>query len=141
MTPPRVVVAPLALLALLPLGCSLLLAPETSVTIRPVPAIWGDGTTIDAAQDASYRADVRDYTYAYVDTEGDVPDFAGGLGRIAERHGVADWDVAAATYLAIGAGLAQAQVSTTTLDDLKRTFGGADPAKMAQIQSGFDRGR
>jgi hypothetical protein len=132
MTPPRVVVA---LLVLLPLGCSPLVSPDTRPSTRAVTV------RNDAADEEAYRTDVRDYTYAYIDADGEAPDFAGGLVTIAARHGVADWDAADATWVAIGAGLARAQVSSTTLADFKRTVGRADPLRTADIQRGFDGGR
>ncbi|HEY2388562.1 MAG TPA: hypothetical protein VGK30_16520 [Candidatus Binatia bacterium] len=128
---PRIV----ALLALLPLGCSLLVHPDTRPSTR-------DGSVRSAAADEeAYRDAVRDYTYAYVDADGEAPDFAGGLVTIAARHGVADWDAAAGTWIAIGAGLARAQVSSATLADFKRTVGRADPLRTADMQRGFDHGR
>ncbi len=135
MTPNRVAVV---LLAFLPLGCSLLAGPESPFSTRPDSLRSAGGAD---AQEESYRADVRDYTYAYVDADGEDADFEGGLGRIAERHGVADWDAADSTYVAIGAGLAQAQVSATTFATYQRTLGRADPLRMSDIQRGFDRGR
>jgi hypothetical protein len=137
MTPPRLAVA---LLALLPLGCSFF-GSEGNVKTRTSPSASRDSSLGDQEREESYRDDVREYTYEYVDADGEIPDFEGGLGEIAERHGVLDWDASDATYVAIGAGLAQAQVSSSELDDFKRTLGRSDPLKMAQIQRGFDRGR
>jgi hypothetical protein len=136
MTPPRVVFTLLSLLSLLPLGCSLIAAPEPRVsqTVDPTVRIG----TVDG--DEAYSCAVRDYTYAYVDADGEAPDFARGLVTIAARHGVRDWDAADATWIAVGAGLARAQVSATTLADFKRTVGHADPLRTADIQRGYDHG-
>ena len=132
MTPCRVVAA---LLTLLPLGCSPLVSPDIHQSTRVT------SVRSDAVDEEAYWTEVRDYTYAYVDADGEAPDFAGGLVTIAARHGVADWDTADGTWIAIGAGLARAQVSSATLADFKRTFGHADPLRMADIQRGFDAGR
>ena len=136
MTCPRLAAA---LLALLPLGCSFLVGSESSLTTRTSPLASYDDSIADRDQQESYREDVREYTYVYVDADGELPDFEGGLGEIAQRHGVANWYASDATYLAIGAGLAQAQVSSSDLDDFKRTLGRSDPGKMAEIQRGFDQ--
>ncbi len=135
MTSPR---SAITLLALLPLACSLSARVDGDVMRRADPVT--SDATVARVQEDSYREDVRDYTYACVDAENELLDFDDGLGVIAERHGVSDWEAADATYVAIGAGLARAQVSSNELADLKRTLGRADPLKMTEIQRGFDRG-
>ena len=135
MTPLRLVVA---LLAMLPLGCSFYAGSEGSLKTHPSPSASRDSSIAAREQEESYRDDVREYTYAYVDADGELLDFEGGLGQIAERHGVCNWDATDATYVAIGAGLAQAQVSSSDLDGFKRTLGRSNPLRMAQIQRGFD---
>ena len=137
MTPSRLVVT---LLALLPLGCALFAGSEGSLKTHPSPPV-SHADSIAAQEQESYRDDVREYIYAYVDADGEILDFEDGLGQIAARHGVFNWDASDATYAAIGAGLAQAQVSSSDLDDFKRTLGRSDPSKMTQIQRGFDRAR
>ena len=134
MTLPR---SAITLLALLPLACSLSAHLDGDVMHRADPVA---SDTVTRAPEDSYREDVRDYTYACVDAENELLDFEDGLGVIAERHGVSDWEAADATYVAIGAGLARAQVNSGDLADLKRTLGRADPLKMTEIQRGFDRG-
>src|SRR2546425_12888455 len=112
MTPPR---SAIPLLALLPLACSLFARLDGDVMHRADPVASDTVTRVLAD---SYREDVRDYTYACVDAENELLDFEDGLGVIAERHGVSDWEAADATYVAIGAGLARAQVSSNDLADL-----------------------
>jgi hypothetical protein len=138
MTLPRLAVA---LVALLPLGCAFFGDSGHGLTTHTSPLPAPAGSIAGHDQDESYREDVSEYTYDYVDADGELPDFEGGLGEIAERHGVSDWDASDATYLAIGVGLAQAQVSSSDLDDFKRVLGRSDPLKMTEIQRGFDHRR
>ena len=63
------------------------------------------------AAEEAYREDVSDYTRAYVKSGGDFRGFQSDLARIAEEHGITNWEENLLTYTAIGEGLGSATVS------------------------------
>jgi hypothetical protein len=85
---------------------------------------------------AAYREDVRDYTQAYVKSGGDYATFSRGLGSIASKHGVSNWEADNDTYVGIGEGLKQAGVTQMQLEVWKTNLAAGDASKAAAIQKG-----
>jgi len=88
--------------------------------------------------DQAYRDDVRDYTHAYVLSGGEFSAFQRGLGDIARRHGITNWEVRRATYRGIGAGLGKAGASQTQLDEFKANLAASSPEKLQDMQDGYE---
>ena len=93
------------------------------------------------AAEEAYREDVADYTRAYVKSGGDFRAFQSDLAKIAEEHGITNWEENPATYTAIGEGLASAEVSDAELMAYKRNLTGGDARKADLIQQGYDSAR
>ena len=91
------------------------------------------------AAEEAYREDVSDYTRAYAKSGGgDFQGFKSDLARLAEEHGITNWEENPATYTAIGEGLGKAKVSDAALMAYKRSLAGGDPKKADAIQQGYD---
>jgi len=88
--------------------------------------------------DEAYRDDVRDYTFAYILSGGRFEAFQKGLGDLARRHGVTNWEANRASYRGIGEGLGRARVTQTQLDVFKTNLAGSSPEKMRDMQVGYD---
>jgi hypothetical protein len=88
--------------------------------------------------DEAYRDDVRDYTYAYVLSGGQFEAFQKGLGDLARRHGITNWEAHRASYRGIGEGLGRAGLTQTQLDVFKTNLAGSSPEKMRDMQLGYD---
>jgi len=94
------------------------------------------------AAERAYREDVSDYTRAFARSHrGDFQGFQADIGRLAEEHGITNWEENPATYTAIGEGLGRAKVSDAELMAYKRNLSGGDATKAAAIQEGFDSAR
>ncbi len=94
------------------------------------------------AAERAYRDDVADYTRAFAKSHhGDFRGFQADLARLAEEHGITNWEENPATYAAIGVGLGRAQATDAELMAYKRNLSGGDAAKAAAIQEGFDSAR
>jgi hypothetical protein len=61
--------------------------------------------------ESAYFDEVRSYTAGFATSAGDVTNFRRGIGSIAERRGIHDWEDDDATCKAIGQGLKQAQLT------------------------------
>ena len=130
----------IALLVVVPLGCSFSYSSESSSKSLASPfTSSASSSSSGGSTKQAYRDDVRDYTYAYVSSRGgDVDAFQRGLGDIARNHGVTNWEEDSATYRGIGAGLAKARVSGVAFATFKQNLGRGDPSKMDAIQEGYD---
>ena len=134
-----------ALAMLLPAyGCQLIMASITSPsdsisgTGRSIGGIFGGLSTSsgsgggDASKKESYQRDLRQYAAAFVHGGGSEQDFARGVTRIAENHGIANWEAEPATPFAIGQGMREANVSEAEMRAFCREFGAnATAAKLA----------
>jgi hypothetical protein len=63
------------------------------------------------ARKESYQRDLRQYAAAFVQSGGTQTDFLRGVTRIAENHGIANWEAEPATPYAIGQGMREGHVS------------------------------
>jgi hypothetical protein len=91
--------------------------------------------------DESYSNEVVDYTHAFVTfppAKGDYILFNQGIGKIALRNGIVDWENNPKTYFAIGKGLKKANLKGSELDNYKDRLAGSDYARMRDIQKGYD---
>ena len=93
------------------------------------------------AAEEAYREDVSDYTRAYVKSGGDFRAFQSDLARLAEEHGITNWEENLLTYTAIGEGLGSAKVSDAELMAYKRNLSRGDPKKGDAIQEGYKSAR
>jgi hypothetical protein len=91
------------------------------------------------APERAYHDDVADYTRAYARSgSGDPSGFQTDIARLAQEHGITNWEENPTTYTAIGEGLGSAQVSEAELMAYKRNLCGGDASKEAALQSGYD---
>jgi hypothetical protein len=86
----------------------------------------------------AYRSDVRDYTAAFVKSSADLAAFQAGIGDLARRRGISDWEDDANTWQAIGEGLSRARVSAAALDVYKQRLADGSATRAAAIQKGYD---
>jgi hypothetical protein len=59
-------------------------------------------------EDAMYKSKIRDYSYGYAKGGGDPQAFARGIGALAQRRGIHDWERDESTCRAIGEGFRDA---------------------------------
>lgn len=139
----------LALSGLLSSGCQAIWASITSPSdwiagssksisgsIQSISRSSGSGGGSSTA-DERYRRDVRVFAAAFAGTEGSSDDFLRGVGRIAESHGLSDWESEPATLLAIGEGLRDAGVDAAGMQHLRSTLSGVDPADVSLVMDGW----
>ena len=127
----------LVLVALaLTLGCSKSSTSEASSESSSDSSASSSGSSSGPGR---YVREVRDYTYTYVLSGGSLEDFARGLGPIAAKRGVADWENDPQTYEGIGRGLKRTGVSGARLDLLKVQLSESNPDREAWIQKAYDK--
>ena len=73
------------------------------------PFQWSSGSSTSSSGGGSaYRQDVSDYTIAFAQQGGDLDALRQGVGRLAERRGITNWEADPLTCASIGLGLQRA---------------------------------
>jgi hypothetical protein len=101
----------------------------------PITSSSGSSSPEDA-----YREDVRDYTAAHIKSGGTTADLRTEIGRLAEKHGISDWESSEATYTGVGEGLAKAGYKQVEVDAFKKNMA-ETPDQAEWIQKGYDSAR
>jgi hypothetical protein len=127
----------IAVLALTPLGCSFYYSSESSSKSLSSPCRSSGSSSKSEEKKEAYRDDVRDFTAAYAGESSELAGFESGLGDVARRHGVTDWEADDATYAAIGAGLQRARVSAAERTRWEQAVGRGCENKVALIRNGY----
>ena len=90
------------------LACSISHSSESISTSVSSPFKSSSGSSSGGESDTAYLGEVRSYTAGFAASGGDVTAFRRGIGAIAERRGLHDWEDDDATCKAIGEGLKRA---------------------------------
>lgn len=88
--------------------------------------------------ETQYQDDVREYTAAYIKSGGQFDAFQRGIGDLARKHNITNWEESMATYEGVGEGLAQGNATKVQLTAYMDGFAGQDQAKRAAMQKGYD---
>jgi hypothetical protein len=96
------------------------------------------GSSGSSSGPSRYERDVRDYTEQFVLSGGDFGSFRLQLGKIAEKHGVTNWEQDRDTFEGIGRGLKKARVSGERLDQLEKELtSGANAQAPEWLRKGY----
>jgi hypothetical protein len=88
--------------------------------------------------ETQYKSDVREYTAAYMKSGGQFDAFRRGIGDIAKKHNITNWEDNPVTYEGIGQGLGEAGATDLQLKAYMDGLAGQDAAKRAAMQKGYD---
>ena len=127
-----------AFLLLASAGCGSL--SDSSASISKSISSPFTSSSASSSPEEAYETDVCDYTAAHVKSGGTGDALNREIGKIAEKHGISDWEVNEATYRAVGAGLAKAGMRQVEMDAFKSNF--AQTLERAKwLQKGYDAAR
>jgi len=118
----------------LPQGCSFSASSESSSD----SSASSSKSSSPGSAEAQYKSDVREYTAAYVKTGGQFDAFRRGLGDIAKKHNITNWEDNTITYEGIGEGLGEAKASELQFKAYMDGLAGQDTSKRAAMQKGYD---
>ena len=124
---------------LLVVGCSISESVKSSFESSASSSASSSGSS--SKESESYRNEVRDYTSAYVKSGGQFENFTSGLGSIAQRHKITNWEENKDTYVGIGAGLRAGSVTPEQFRVWQSNLSNGDSAKAGWMQSGYDQSR
>lgn len=89
-----------------------------------------------SSPEIDYREDVRDFTAAHIQAGGNVENLRRGLGEVAAKHGISDWETNESTFRGIGQGLAKAGYSQVQADAFATVLTQSE-LHLRWIQDGF----
>lgn len=92
----------------------------------------------DEAEEDAYQRDIRDYTAKLAASDLDLRSYQRDLSAIAESYGVTDWERRDTTFVAIGRGLAKAQISHRRYTELAVELADENYAHLALVKSGYE---
>jgi hypothetical protein len=81
---------------------------------------------------------VREYTSAYTKTGGQFDAFRRGIGDIAKKNNITNWEDNTVTYEGIGEGLGDAGATQIQLKAYMDGLADQDAARRAAMQKGYD---
>ena len=136
-----------AALAALSLGCSFSyssksisdsIASSSKSVSDSVSSVSSSSPESDATK---YRKDVESYTQAFVVSGGSGSAFMSGIGEIAGKRGITNWEADDDTWIGIGRGLGRTKIDDVQFGVYQKSWTGGDAEKMKLMQTGFDEVR
>ena len=86
---------------------------------------------------SKFHRQVIDYTATFATGQGDFDAFMRGIGDLASRYSIANWESDPATYVAIGQGLRQAKVGSGVMEAYVTNIAKGDTTKANAIRKGY----
>jgi hypothetical protein len=117
-------------------GCSFSESSKSSSAIVSSPFTSSSNSS---SPENAYREEVKDFTGSYLKSGGDVTKLSQEVGRIAEKHGISDWENNQATYVGIGKGLKAAGLTQAQFDGYKANLA-HNPQQTEWMQDGYAQG-
>jgi hypothetical protein len=99
-------------------GCSISASSESLSKSVSSPFKSSSASSGGESDDPAYQDEVRSYAAGFARSGSDANAFRRGVGSIAERRGIHDWEDDDATCRAIGAGLEQAELNESRAEAL-----------------------
>ena len=121
----------------LSLGCSVSNSSETISDSISSPFDWSSSSSDSVAGDSAYRQDVSDYTVAFADQPEDWGAFRQGVTRLAEQHGITNWEEDTFTCASIGLGLQRRGLDARTAARFGEDLFGANTRSQNALLAGF----
>ena len=87
---------------------------------------------------ARFQKDVEQYTEAFVEAGGQREQgFFTGLGDLARKRGISDWESEPGTWQAIGRGLGRTHVNDAQVTAYETAWADGDPTRQSAMAKGF----
>ena len=137
----NVAAAVLSLILVLPQGCSFSASSKgssNSFESSSDSSASSSRSSSPESAETQYKSDVREYTAAYMKTGGQFDAFRRGIGDLARKRNITNWEESTVTYEGIGEGLGEAGASQVQLKAYMDGLAGQDEAKRTAMQKGYD---
>ena len=131
----------LSLILVLPQGCSFSASSKGSSNSSESSSDSSASSSRSSSPESAetqYKNDVREYTAAYMKTGGQFDAFRRGIGDIARKNNITNWEDNTITYEGIGEGLGAAGATQIQLKAYMDGLADQDAARRAAMQKGYD---
>jgi len=132
-----VTVAVAAAVAIVVSGCSFSASSKSISTVVSSAIKSSSKSSRSSSPEQAYKADVADYTAAYLKSGGDTAKLKSQISKVAEKRGITDWENNSGTYQGLGQGLKRAGVKQVELDAYKHNLADTDE-QASWMQQGYD---
>ena len=117
-------------------GCSFVASSKSSSDIISSP--FKSSSNSSKGEDEVYEEQAADYSRAVIEVGGAEPEaFQRGLSDIAAKLGISDWASHPATWIGVGRGLGQAQLSDGEMTAYASSWTGGESAMMDLVVQGY----
>jgi hypothetical protein len=100
------------------------------------------GSSSGGSDSARFQKDVEQYTQSFVEAGGQSGEgFLAGLGDLARKRGVSDWESQSGTWQAIGRGLGHAHVTDAQRTAYEAAWADGNPTRQNAIAQGYAAAR
>lgn len=131
-----------ALLLATGLACAGALACSFSYSSESFSDSSKSSSNSSGSDESKFRDDVAQYTEAFVAAGGRQDEsFFSGLGDLARKRGVSDWESEPSTWEAIGRGLGRSEASEAQRAAYEAAWAGGDEDKQSAMARGFAAAR
>lgn len=126
-------------------GCSISHSSESSSESSKLPfelasSPFASSSDSSASDQEKFEGDVADYTAEFVTSSaGTIDSFRNQLTKIAQDHGITNWESSPSTYMAIGRGLKKANLGSPQISAFTESLSGNDPMKKQAIIDGLNK--
>ena len=91
-----------------------------------------------SGDDTAYRNDLRDYTVAHVRAQGTPEALRLGISEVALARGITNWEALPTTFLAVGAGIAEAGLTLADSAPYRNALAKPGSPSAAALREGFE---
>jgi outer membrane murein-binding lipoprotein Lpp len=91
-----------------------------------------------SSEEAAYDEDVQAYAAVFAGSPGSERDFLRGIGRVAGRHGISNWESRPGTLVAAGRGLRRGGMTEERMDELGSGLAELDETTARLVREGWE---
>jgi hypothetical protein len=100
------------------LGCAWISDSSRSVSKSVSSPLRSSSNSSGGAEDPAYMREIRNFSYGFAKAGGEPDAFARGIGSLALRRGIQNWEADQDTCRAIGEGFRDSGVGKSALEEL-----------------------
>ncbi len=133
----RVLVAIAWLVSSVAIGCAWISDSSRSVSKSVSSPLRSSSNSSGGGEDPTYMREIRDFSYGFAKSGGEAGAFARGVGSLAQRRGIQNWEDDEDTCRAIGEGFRDAGIGKSASEELIGRSVPPDSRAAAWMRGGY----
>jgi hypothetical protein len=119
-------------------GCAWISNSSRSVSKSVSSPLRSSSRSSGGAEDPAYMKEIRDFSYGFAKSGGDAGAFARGIGSLASRRGIQNWEEDEDTCRAIGEGFRDSGIGKSASEELIGRSVPLDSQAAAWMRAGYE---